>query len=380
LSLSAAAGQRGLNSPAMHLEQLTIRHFRNLTETSLQWGAGFNVIWGNNAQGKTNLLEAVYLLGHLKSFRGARTAELIQTGMNAARLSGEVCSGKLRHQVEITLEERGQTPLLDGKPVQRLSQFLGTLRPVLFTADELILLKGAPAGRRALLDRAVLQTDPGYLDRVQAYGRILRQRNRLLKEHAAPRELEPWSEALAAAGARIRFDRCCFLERLLPVLATIGGNISGSSELLALRYPFAADEAALHAHLRGELERLLSRERLLQQTLAGPHRDDPEPLISGQPLKLFGSQGQHRSFLLAFKTAQLIDLETRLGEPPPLLLDDLASELDAQRQASFFAFLRSRRGQVLITTTHPATLGEAVCPQARFFHVQRGSIEERQAA
>ena len=127
-----------------------------------------------------------------------------------------------------------------------------------------------------------------------------------------------------------------------------------------------------------ELERLLPRERQLQQTLAGPHRDDPEPQVDGQPLKLFGSQGQHRSFLLAFKAAQLLDLEARLGEPPLLLLDDLASELDAQRQASFFAFLRRRRGQVLITTTHPATLGEAVCPQARYFLVERGRIEERQ--
>jgi len=313
----------------MHLAQLTIRHFRNLTETSLAWGDGFNVIWGNNAQGKTNLLEAVYLLGHLKSFRGARTAELIQTGAAVARLSGTVHSGRGGHQVEITLEERGQTPLLDGKPVQRLSQFLGTLRPVLFTADELILLKGAPAGRRALLDRAVLQADPGYLDRVQAYGRILRQRNRLLKERAAPRELEPWSEALAATGARIRYDRRSFLDRLAPVLASIGVELAGSSEHLALSYPFAGDEAVLLAALRTDLERLLPRERLLQQTLAGPHRDDPEPLVSGQPLKLFGSQGQHRSFLLAFKTAQLIDLEARLGEPPPLLLDDLASEREA---------------------------------------------------
>jgi DNA replication and repair protein RecF len=128
-----------------------------------------------------------------------------------------------------------------------------------------------------------------------------------------------------------------------------------------------------------ELELLLPRERQQQQTLAGPHRDDPEPRIDGQPLKLFGSQGQHRSFLLAFKAAQLLDLETRLGESPLLLLDDLTSELDARRQASFFAFLRRRRGQVLITTTHPATLGEAVCPQARYFHVERGQIEERQA-
>ena len=363
----------------MYLEQLLVRQFRNLREVKLLWGHGFNVIWGNNAQGKTNLLEAVYLLGHLKSFRGARTTELIQAGAAAARLTGLLTSGQVQHQLEVTLEPHGQTPRLDGKPVQRLSQFLGTLRLVLFTADELILLKGSPAGRRVLLDRAILQTDPGYLDRVQAYNRILRQRNQLLKERASTDKLAPWNEALIESGARIRLDRCGYLEQLQPVLNTIGRDIADRDEQLALNYPLAANHSDLRAELGEEMARLHPRERLLAQTLAGPHRDDPEPLIDGRPLKLFGSQGQHRSFLLAFKAAQLIDLEERLGEPPLLLLDDLASELDAQRQASFFAFLRRRRGQVLITTTHPATLGEAVCPQAHYFHVTNGNIQERQA-
>src|SRR5512139_1035674 len=236
----------------MHLGQLTVSHFRNLCSTSLEWGTGFNVIWGDNAQGKTNLLEAVYLLGHLKSFRGARTADLIRYGAETARLSGQVFHSQVRHQVEITLEERGQIPRLDGKPVQRLSEYLGTLRPVLFTADELILLKGAPVGRRALLDRAVLQADPGYLDRVQTYGRILRQRNRLLKERAAPRELEPWSEALAAAGARIRYDRRRYLDRLLPILTGIGRDLAGSDEQMTVQYPWPAEQNRLHADLRDE--------------------------------------------------------------------------------------------------------------------------------
>ena len=363
----------------MHLEQLTVRQFRNLTEVRLCWGSGFNIIWGGNAQGKTNLLEAVYLLGHLKSFRGARTAELIQSGNAAAKLCGEVIAGHVRHRVEVTLEAGGQTPRLDGKPVQRLSQFIGTLRPVLFTADEMVLLKGPPSGRRTLLDRAVLQADPGYLDRAQSYARILRQRNQLLKEQAPPRDLEPWTEGLIEAGAVIRGERAAYLERLRPVLAGIGREIADSDETLQIEYAPAGDLQDARTCLRRELERQQARERQMGQTLAGPHRDDPELMIAARPLKLFASQGQQRTFLLAFKAAQLIDLERRLGEPPPLLLDDLASELDARRQACFFAFLRRRRGQVLITTTHPATLGEAVCPQARYFRVEQGRVEERQA-
>lgn len=360
----------------MFLKRLTVRCFRNLSKADLFWGDGFNIIWGRNAQGKTNLLEAVYLLGHLKSFRGARTAEMIQEEMTAARVAGEVVSVGVTHQVEVTLEERGQTPRLDGKPVQRLSQFLGTLRPVLFTADELVLLKGAPAGRRALLDRAVLQADPSYLDRVQTFQRVLRQRNHLLRERAAQAVLEPWNESFAAAAAQIRLDRALYLERLRPVLAGIGREIAGDEGIdLRCRQGSARIEE-LHAELIDDLRRLAPRERLLGQSLAGPHRDDPEPLIDGRPLRQFGSQGQLRSFLLAYKAAQLLDLEEQLGEAPLLLLDDLASELDAERQASFFAFLRRRRGQVIITTTHPATLGPAVCPQARHFRVEQGKVEE----
>ena len=362
----------------MFLEELTARRFRNLGDVSLRWGNGFNVIWGRNAQGKTNLLEAVYLLGHLKSFRGARAAELVQAGSEAARINGRVTSSGVQHQLELTIEERGLTPRLDGKAISRLSQFLGTVRPVLFTADELGLLKGAPAGRRALLDRAVLQADPTYLDRVQAFQRVLRQRNQLLKERAPAAQLAPWDEALIENGARLRCDRGHYLGRLQPLLRQVGAEIAGGEEIDLLYRQGGNDPAGCRVQLRHDVERLHGRERLLGQTLAGPHRDDPEPLVGGRPLKLFGSQGQVRSFLLAFKAAQLLDLEELLGEPPLLLLDDLASELDAERQASFFAFLRRRRGQVLITTTHPATLGPAVCPQARYFRVEQGIIEEHQ--
>lgn len=363
----------------MHLHRLKVCCFRNLAAVEVQWGYGFNVIWGRNAQGKTNLLEAVYLLGHLKSFRGARTAEMIEQGGAAARLSGQVSRGAVTHQVEITLEERGQTPRLDGKPVQRLSQFLGVLRPVLFSADELALLKGPPAGRRALLDRAVLQADPGYLERVQTFQRVLRQRNQLLRDQAAAATLAPWNESFAAAGARIRLERNRYLARLQPVLAHIGEEIAGDEGVSLLCHPATGSEAELRDELLRDLHQLRARERALGQTLAGPHRDDPAALVDGRPLRQFGSQGQQRSFLLAFKAAQLLDLEEQLGEAPPLLLDDLASELDAERQASFFAFLRRRRGQVLITTTHPATLGPAVCPQASYFRVEQGKVEENLA-
>ena len=191
----------------MVLKQLTLRQFRNLKDLTLDWNPGFNVIWGQNAQGKTNLLEAIYLLGHLKSFRQARGTDLIRQGEAAAKLEGCSVRGAVSHQLELVLQSQGRIPRLNGKSVPRLSLYLGYLRTVLFTPEELGLIRGYPAGRRALLDRAILQTDASYLERVQEYEKILRQRNQLLKNQEAAAELQPWTTALARAGGRIRHDR-----------------------------------------------------------------------------------------------------------------------------------------------------------------------------
>lgn len=362
----------------MYLEQLALQKFRNLSSAELAWGQGFNVIWGLNAQGKTNLLEAIYLLGHLKSFRSARGTDLIQDQQSAALLKATVQFGQVRHRIELALQEKGRTPRVNGKVVQRLSQFIGYLRPILFTPEEMGLVKGYPAGRRMLLDRAILQTDPSYLDRVQDYERVLRQRNQLLKNRVGQAELAVWTEKLVQAGISIRHDRQRYLHRFQPLLAEIYREICSAAESVAIRYPSAGDALPeLQVELEQQLRAVAERERQYGQTLAGPHRDDPEFLLDQKALRIYGSQGQQRSFLLAFKAAQVIDLERNLGEPPVLLLDDLASELDQQRQSGFFEFLRARRGQVFITTTHPASLGRAVETTARFFRVEQGVVVEQ---
>lgn len=361
----------------MYLERLTLRQFRNLTRADLDWGSGFNVIWGRNAQGKTNLLEAIYLLGHLKSFRSARGCDLIAHDREQAWLGASVQAGQVNYKIDLALEMRGRTPRVNGKTVRKLSQFLGHLRPILFTPEEMGLVKGYPAGRRALLDRAVLQVDPIYLDRVQEYERILKQRNQLLKERAGTDELRPWTEALIQGGSRIRKDRLDYLQRFEPIFNAVYREISGGDEQVAIAYPERGlDLIPLQERLAEQLRQQRSRELQLGQTLSGPHRDDPEFLLDGRPLRLFGSQGQQRSFLLAFKAAQVVDLEQALGEPPVLLLDDLASELDQDRQAGFFDYLLARKGQVFITTTQPASLADSVNRTARHFRVEAGSVVE----
>jgi DNA replication and repair protein RecF len=359
----------------MILDNLKLRFYRNLAGLDIAWNKHFNVIYGQNAQGKTNLLEAVYLLGHLKSFRGARGQELINHTAETAWIGGVVSKGGLRHRLEIGLQKNGRHPRVDGKTVQKLSQFLGYFRTVLFTPEELSNIKGFPAGRRALLDRAILQTDPAYLDRVQEYDRILRQRNQLLKKQANEPELAPWTEALVRTGSRIRYDRINYLEKFLPFLRQVYKEITGGTETAGLIYSIEQKSIEeLTAHLADTLVRLASREKKLGLSLEGPHRDDLDFLVDERSLRSFGSQGQQRSFLLAFKAAQVMDLEDLHKEPPVLLLDDLASELDSRRQEGFFNFLLNRRGQVFLTSAQQPFLAEQLRQSASFYKVDQGVV------
>jgi DNA replication and repair protein RecF len=355
---------------------LALRRYRNLEETDLKFGPGFNILWGKNAQGKTNLLEAIYLLGHLKSFRNARGREIILHGSETASAVGLVDVAGVKHRVELLLELNGRTPRVNGKTVKKLSDFLGYLRPILFTPEEMALVKGYPSGRRTLLDRAIVQKDPLYLDRVQEFSRILRQRNQLLKNRTGHTELEPWNQALASSGSRIRLDRLEYLEEFLPLFKQVYRKITNNDEKSDISYPIVKKSLPVMTDdLYRELDNRRQSEWRLGQTLAGPHRDDPDFLIEERALRTFGSQGQQRSFLLAFKAAQVISLEELLGEPPVLLLDDLTSELDVQRQKGFFDFLLARKGQVFITTTRPEILKGQHLNEARFFEVTQGKIK-----
>jgi len=359
----------------MVLKNLKLRSYRNLAGAELTWSDHFNIILGQNAQGKTNLLEAIYLLGHLKSFRGVRGRELINHAAEYAWIGAVTDKAGVEHKLEIGLHKNGRNPRVDGKTVQKLSHFLGYIRTVLFTPEELSNIKGFPAGRRALLDRAILQTESAYLDRVQEYDKVLRHRNRLLKQQARDEELVPWTEALVKTGSRIRHDRLNYLERFRPRLEQVYREITGGTETAGLNYSIERQtEQELGEQLVHAFDRLAAREKKLGVTLAGPHRDDLDFLVDGYSLRTFGSQGQQRSFLLAFKAAQVMDLEEQLKEQPLLLLDDLASELDSCRQEGFFNFLLNRRGQVFLTSAHEPRLADEVRQTARYYQVDQGMV------
>lgn len=359
----------------MKLTELTLHNFRNIKTADLKPHPFFNIFCGANAQGKTNLLEAIFLLGSLKSFRSVRNEDFIRHGCNAARIKGITEQQKVVHEVQLDIDRSGKQAQLNGKIVNQPESYLNCLRPVIFAPEEVSLIKGPPAGRRRLLDRAVFQAEIDYLGNVQKYERQLKQRNRLLKENRDPAEIEPWTTELVRTGALIRQARAGYLERIIPRLTECYQQICGEKEQVSLVYK------ALHKSL-AELEQLLleefdrqkEQERRYGMTLSGPHRDDVEFMVDGHRLKSFGSQGQHRSFILAFKAAQTLDLQQVYGEPPLLLLDDLTGELDNQRQGLFFEFLLSMQAQVFITTTDIQPLLDGGIKEGCFFRVENGSL------
>jgi DNA replication and repair protein RecF len=359
----------------MTLKRLVLRNFRNIADTEICPEAGFNILIGDNAQGKTNTLESIYLLGHFKSFRRGRNEDLIGSNDKHTRIFGEFNSAGMRETVCITVSGDQKNLLINGKRPQQSSEMFGRFPSVLFAPEEVSLPKGYPAGRRALLDRALCQTQPSFLDQARAYQRCLRQRNILLKQGAPSQNLLPWTEEIIKTGAMVRLARREYLNRLIPLLRDTYSEICEGREKIDLIYPTDCSNLSdLKEELRKNLEREHHREKKYGMTMAGPHRDDPVFMVDDRVLGLYGSQGQQRSFILAFKTAQIIDLEQQTGVVPLLLLDDMTSELDRKRQEFFFRFLHRRQGQVFITCTELSPLQSAGFSCTRTFRIREGKV------
>jgi DNA replication and repair protein RecF len=361
----------------MRLTHLAIAGFRNFETVRLEPGERFNLLYGFNGQGKTNLLEAIYLLGNPRSFRSARLPELIRHGGRSAQIQGEVKSGGMESRIRLTLESAGRRVEIDGKGIQRASDLHGRLNAVVFSPDDTGMVRLGPEARRRYLDRAVYTGDIGYLHCWHGYHRILKQRNHLLKS-ADRSGLDTWTEQLAEAGAEVIERRQRYIALLDGMLQRHYATISGDGETAGIGYSPEGVQATAREAIRAELLELFARHSRSDErygtTTAGPHRDDLILCLDGRPLKAFGSQGQQKSFVLALKMAEMDNLQAIFGEPPLLLLDDMSSELDARRNRNLMDFLSSRDIQVFMTTTErsPALTGAAA--QCAVFRVEDGNL------
>lgn len=354
----------------MKLTSLHIYQFRNIGILDWQPHGRTNLLIGPNAQGKTNLLEAIFLLGTTKSLRGI-DSELIMNGQELSLVKGTVQTEVgAERSLEIELRCDGKKSLkLNDKFQARTSQMMGQLSLVLFTPEDLKLVKAGPAARRFYLDLEISQASPAYLQQLQVYQRVLKQRNAAIKLLAEGRgeraTIEAFETELVRSGSEVILFRLKAVDELKVLAAEVQAQIAGPQEDLKLSYESSIQEksgealprdlASLSGLYRARLKALQREELGRGITLAGPHRDDLEILLAGKPARSFASQGQQRTAALALKLAEVRFLHARLGENPVLLLDDVLSELDGDRRRNLLGLL-DRRVQTFITSTHPEDL------------------------
>jgi len=333
----------------------------------------FNVLHGDNGQGKTNLLEAIYLVGTLRSFRAARTEEMVRFGAERARVRARVDRQGMQRLLEVELAPGQKLARVDGKAARGASYF-GGVNVVLFAPDDLRLPRGAPSARRKFLDRAIWNAHPAFLDDAQTYDRVLKSRNALLRE-GVPNEaqLEVYDEQLARAAVPIVTRRRALVSELAPRVSEAFERVTGGLRVtIAHQTQFPVEGEAIAGALREKLIAERRRDLARGATSSGPHTDDLILTVEGHDAGAFASQGQTRALVLALKIAEIELLTDQLGDAPVLLLDDVSSELDATRNAQLFAFLRGLNCQAFITTTSPAHV--LVTENRQDFQVVEGVI------
>ena len=348
----------------MNLCNIELRNFRNYAHILLDFDPGVNLIVGDNAQGKTNLLEAISYLGSGKSFRAMKTSEMVRFGADFADLEGEVFSQE-RDQILRWVLFSGSRPRQvwrNGAKKKCAGDIAGVLPTVLFCPEDLMVLKSGAAQRRRLGDHALCQLRPNYDAALTEYNRILDQKSRILKDHfenpAVLEILPEYNTRLCQVGALLISYRARFYDSLGKSAAAFHGQFSGGAEEFALSYktvstvsdPFAP-VSTLTQNLLDHLDRHYRAELETAQCLTGPHKDDFDVSLSGINLKAYGSQGQTRTAAISLKLAQRELMGREMGEEPVLLLDDVLSELDPGRQD--FVLNQIVSGQVFITCCEP---------------------------
>ncbi|MDW7708916.1 MAG: DNA replication/repair protein RecF [Deferrisomatales bacterium] len=356
----------------MALAHLKARRFRNLGDVYVEPGPGVCVLFGSNAQGKTNLIEAVHLLSNLQSFRTRRLRDLIGLGFAEAVVDGELRGDRGTVRLRVRLDLSGRTAQLNEKNPPSASSYLSAFHTVLFSPIDIDLARGSQDLRRRYLDRATFLRDPSHLVRLRDYNRVLRHRNACLRKDGE--SIAVWDEQLARLGSEVSRARRITMTGLVPVLRRIHGEISGGDEADLTCPPPHGESGDVEADLREELFRGRERDLRLGYTGSGPHRQMVRLLLEGKPAERFASQGQMRTLALSVKLALLVWGQSTLSEPPLFLLDDPGSELDRARLAHLGRFLEGWQGQVIIASTERDSVPIPDPSAARYFRLESGCV------
>lgn len=371
----------------MYLQKLQLRNYRNYAHAEAVFSPQINVLIGSNAQGKTNLLESIYVLALTRSHRSNNDRELIRFGSDFARIDGRVLRSSGGADLRLIISAAGKRARVNNLEAPRLSQYLGKLNVILFAPEDLNLVKGSPMMRRRFIDMEFGQMSASYLANLSQYRTVLKQRNAYLKQlrlHQAKDlvYLDVLTEQLSDFGGKVIAARAHLLQDMGKFAAVIHSQISHGAEHLALRYASQVPEAA-HTDAHAATQALAAlfakhRQRELEQgtTLFGPHRDDVQFIVNERDVAVYGSQGQQRTTALAVKLAEIDLMKQETGEYPVLLLDDVLSELDDNRQTHLLTAIQDKV-QTFLTTTSLDGIAREIIQQPAIFHVHAGVLSKQ---
>lgn len=370
----------------MHIKEIKLLNFRNHKNTCAEFFNGINIFAGANAQGKTNLLEAIYLSCVGRGWRAVRDIEMVAFGAPSAAVC--TTAEKAFGEIMVSIKLGGGTKKaisINGVPISKVAELMGSIPCVFFSPDELRLVKEAPADRRRFLNIDISQIDKSYFYALVRYNKILSQRNAYLKSLSLRptadeiRGLSVWDDQLVSVGTILIQKRIAFVNSLTPYLISVHSHLSGRTEKITFSYCFLDPDGGekvidktgdIGGYFAKQLEEARSKDLRLRTTSVGPHRDDIKIEINGKDVRTYGSQGQQRTAALSVKIAELKLFEAVTGEKPILLLDDVFSELDSSRQMRLLTFTKNT--QTVITTTEiPAELSAA---DVKIYTVAKGKI------
>lgn len=365
----------------MKLRRIALDGFRNYTDFTADFSPGVNVIWGENAQGKTNLLEAIGFLSGARSHRARGDKELISFHRDRGTITAEVTSRGRDFLLEVQLFRGARRRLfVNHVKCKTAAELGGIVQTVLFCPEDLALIKAGAAERRSFLDHAICQLRPRYAEALAQYNKLLDHKTRILRDwekHPSLLDvLEDFNEAMARAGALVIHYRAHFVRKLAEKAAQIQTEFSGGRETLALHYATVSTvrdplgpTVELYEDLRRHQDSHAKAERDARSCLSGPHKDDLVARINGQPARQYASQGQTRTAALSLKLAERELFRDDTGQWPILLLDDVLSELDARRQD--FVLRRITGGQVILTSCEAP---DGSFPEGRTLHIVQGKL------
>ena len=359
----------------MYVKSLDLLNFRNYEKLSLTLDPGINIFYGANAQGKTNILEAVYLAGTSKSHRGTRDRDMIRMGESEAHIRMHVDKNDSDYRIDMHLRKNKSKGIaIGGVPIRRAGELFGIVNIVFFSPEDLNIIKNGPSERRRLVDRILCEIDRIYMSDLTQYGKCLNQRNRLLHDlyfnPSLESELPVWDEQLVNYGCRIIAKREEFVRMLEDIASEIHTELTGEKEKLTLVY----EPNVTVEEFADKVARSRDADRKIKSTTVGLHRDDVCIKVNDMDLRLYGSQGQQRTTAISLKLSEIRIIEERIRNKPVLLLDDVLSELDRDRQNYLLGNIRDI--QTLITCTGLDEFVQNRFEADRTFRVVSGRIEE----